>query len=330
MKIQLSIFITLFFTNVFGHYGILDSLITAKAKTYQIKTLVVTREKNGKSYTFEIKKFDRDGNVIDKNYPTGGTHGERWGYRYDSLGRPTNYLYYHQEDTAQVITELKYFYVDSLFYYTEKYDGTGRLLSSCTYRDSLSENSVWTIIKSSDTSGNQSKMAKRNIFFGDTLRLCELIYFQPDSKIKNILVFYYLTTVDSLGNRIEQSGECHFVNLRFGSPGYEDYTHNRDKFLQRQLNGEFEYAMDHIEEYSVYNTIGQLIQSGPEYLDHSIYEYNSDNQLIKISILSGDHQYETVDFVISYSYDERGLPISVEKRNLQTGEIEVDKLTYFL
>lgn len=330
MKTQLTIFISFFVTCCFGHNGEpLDSLISAKAKEYQIKSLVITHESGDNIYVHEIKKFDKDGNVIDRIMPSGGSQCTRYGYRYDSFGRRTNFLWYDLEDTAKITSELKYIYVDSSLHYTEKYNEDRQLTETITYRDSSSKNSFWIVeIEKSHTSGRETKAISRYSFFGDTLLVSEFVNFDRDGNMRDIDAYFHHVTIDSLGNRIETGGTYIFAPGSVDDEAQMQYYQNPNKLFQRQLDGEFEYTMGDINDYKIYNAKGQLVQDGLNHMDKQTFEYNSKNQLIKIIHWSLTDSEGTYDVTEIYTYDERGLPVSIEIKNLQSGTIEVYRFAY--
>jgi hypothetical protein len=330
MKTQLTLFLSFLVVHCFGHNGEpMDSLIDAKAKAYQLKSLVIIHETGGMSYTHEIRRFDSEGNVIDRIMPSDGNQITRYAYRYDSLGRRTNFLWYNKEDTSKVISELKYFYVDSSFHYTERYDADGQLETTVTHRDSVSKNIFWVEeIEKSHASGRETKTVSRYSFFGDTLLVSEFIHFDRDGNMSDIDAYFHHTSVDSLGNRTETGGTYVIEPGSIDDAAYIQFYRNPNELYQRQLDGEFKYTMGDVNEYKIYNAKGQLVQDGFNYMGKQTFEYNSNNQLVTITDWNATDSEGTYTIVEHFTYDERGLPVSIERKNQQGGTVEVYRFVY--
>lgn len=330
LNIFISLVITLIGYSSFAHNGeLLDSLIKAKAAEYNINSVTIKLSYDDTVYIHEVKKFDSNGNIIDHIIPS--AHGiDRRSFKYDSLSRKTQFVRFDKQDTSKIISEVNYTYVDSTYYFSEHSTENHPLYEINTYKYTVSKDTFWVEhIEKRLKYNKEEKSVSRYTTFGDTLSVSEFIKYNSDGKMDKIKAHYTLLRKDSAGNTIRTSGQYYVKADEIQYISMKDYFENQESYLQKQLDGEYEYEYgEDIYSYMIYNPSGQLIQNGYGIFDKQTYEYNSDKQLIKTTHWdSVEDGYGIVKVATdNYSYDDRGLPISIQRKNLEN---EVISTTHY-
>lgn len=317
---------------------ILGELIRTKAKELEIESMCIKMYSSDKEYIHLIQLFDKNGNTIEFIQPF-GNQIFRKKYKYDSLGRTTSFTYYNIEDSSKIDFEIKNYYIDSTKYIQEYYNNTGKLTRTTTSTRSVDEQGRewYEDIRLYVDNQRKEKNLSRFTHIGDTLLISEYVKYDKEEKMNDIETTYQLIRKDSLGNLIKTSGDYllkeEFWNQFHITPELlKDYYQNKEKYIQHQLDGKYAYEYgEDIHSYKIINSKNLLIQDGYG-IYKKIFEYNSQNKLIKkVQYGTSEIKIGAQDEIVThYKYYTNGLPKSITEQNLKSGKINEYIYTYKL
>ena len=316
----------------FSHNGeIIDSIIEARVSELGVTKVVVTFHDEDTSYTHEIKRYNAQGNVIELIVPL------RWDFSrlqtdFDSLGRETFFRRYSKEDSTLVQLEQRWIYLDSNRHIVESYNSRKELFESNRYEVMEKDNAFWVYeTKTSFPSKRSRKHLSKYSSSGDSLRYSEFVTYNKEGRMDDITAYYTLVTTDSIQKtRTQTEGSCYanYGNLEdsiYHIKTREAYLDFKERMINNQLKGKYPYELDEdIHTYKVYNFDGQLIQDGYGIFEMKTFEYNDQNQLVKIIHWGApvdDHGIvETGETIIDYF--SNGLPRSMERTEYRSKKSE--------
>lgn len=316
----------------FSHNGeIIDSIIEARVSELGVTKVVVTFHDEDTSYTHEIKRYDEHGNVIEVIIPL------RWDFsrvqtEFDSLGRETLFRRYSKEDSALVQLEKRWGYLDSNRYIVKSYHLGKELFEIKEYEVMEKDHAFWVYETETSLPSNRSrKHLSKYTSSGDSLRYSEFVTYNKEGKMDEITAYYTLIKTDSVQKtRTQTESSCYanYGNLEdsiYHLKTREAYLDLKERMINNQLKGKYSYKLDEdIHTYKVYNFDGQLIQDGYGIFDMKTFEYNAQNQLVKIIHWGApvdDHGIvETGETILTYL--PNGLPKSMERTVYRTKKSE--------
>jgi hypothetical protein len=289
------------------------------------------------SYIYEIRKFDKLGQEIERISPSydGIT---RHCNKYDSLGRRISFIIYNKQDTSIIQSKKTWIYIDSNHYYIKRFNANLELRQINEYSIEEEDSALWIHETETDYPRNKStKKISKYTQYGDSLQISEFVRFDKEGKIDKITSYYDLMRIDSTANRkVFTEGTCYPVvpeldPQTMSMEEYKEFYQNIERYFKKQLNGDYLYELnDDPYTYKVYNLKNQLIQDGHGIFDMKTFEYNSEVQLIKVigwGAPIDDHGIvETSESV--YEYYENGLPKSIETINIQNKRSERYRFEY--
>lgn len=315
----------------------LDSLISAKAKENGVKSMTIKLKYTGTDHfhTHETKQFDKHGQVIEHLIPTSaGT--DRRKVAYDSLGHRIHFFRYLEEDTTVLSSERYWFYTNSSLDREEFYGNNHVHLTTKTFEQRKNGDTVWiTEVETDHKYAEVKKSIARHINLGDSVLTTEFIKLNDEGKLGAIDCYYDRYQKDNLGNTVFTEGEYLVQEEAFAdlvkSPEFmRDYYQNPSKYLQKQLDGEYPFEFGSPFTYEIRSPGGKLLQAGYTRSNKSVYQYNSQNQLVKISSwgrmgIDGDNgiNRETI-----YTYYPNGLPKALEERDLIEDRVNLYNFEY--
>lgn len=316
----------------FSHNGeIIDSIIEARVSELGVTNLIVIFHDEDTSYTHEIKRYDAHGNVIEVIVPL------RWDFsrlqtEFDSLGRETLFRRYSKEDSTLIQLEKRWIYLDSNRYLVESYNLGKEHFETTKYEVMEKGNAFWVYeTETSLPSKRSRKHLSKYTSSGDSLRYSEFVTYNKEGRMDEVTAYYTLIKTDSIRKtRTQTEGSCYANYGDLEDSIYllktrEAYLDFKERMINNQLNGKYSYELDeNIHTYKVYNFDGQLIQDGYGIFDMKTFEYNDQNQLVKIihwgSPVDDHGIVETGETNIAYF--PNGLPQSMERTVYRSKKFE--------
>lgn len=288
------------------------------------------------TYLIDISYFDERGNRIESIAPGSRNRFERRIYRYDTLDRRTLFREYDKTDTTLFYSETKWVYQDSTHYRKERYY-EGELTSFTEYEIKTAPDTLWVIEEEHLLEYDKSdRKVSRYRYLGDTLQISEFIHYNDSLKLSRVDTYYELRRdIDTgylvmAGQYIVKSDEWH--KFYASRELMRDYYANPDKYIQMQLDGEFEMEYhDDPHTYQIYNYQDQLVQDGYG-IYKSTYAYNQKGQLIEITKWGEDREESYGPLVEThftfYEYDDKGFPIKMVTESLERQIQRIYTYTY--
>ncbi|MFT5780303.1 MAG: hypothetical protein ACI837_003264 [Crocinitomicaceae bacterium] len=314
----------------------IDTLIQKKVKELQVKELVITLIKDDTSYINEIRRYNHNGQMIEHLLPP-KDFLYRSITRYDSLGRRTHSFDVNKEDSTLFDSEEQWTYTDSNRYHVDQYTQNHELYRTTKYIKRVNGDTSWVIELQIDyINDTKTKHLARYTQVGDTLLVSEFVTFDDKGKMSSISAYYDLKKIDTSGNLIHTDGTYMLKDevwdqFRESREMRNDYEQNPEKYIRRQLKGEYEYEYEYFPyKYEVYNSKGQLIQDGTPYNGKTTLEYNQTDQLIKSTSWSSliEHNVPIEIGITTYEYYENGLPKMIIHENLKRNWIKKSRYEY--
>lgn len=284
----------------------------------------------------ETQYFDERGNMIESISPGSRGRFDRRLYRYDTLDRRILYRGYDKSDTTKYYSETKWIYIDSNKYRQEHYY-EGKLTQ---YTESVAESNGDTLWVTKDEHrlefDKHDHKVSRFRTIGDSLQISEFIKYDDSLRLSGVDTYFHLKRdIDTgylimAGQYIVKSSE--WDQFHFDRNLMRDFYAHPDKYIQMQLDGEFEMEYhDDPHTYQIYNYQDQLIQDSYG-IYKTTFEYNDQGQLVKATRW-GEKEGESYGGVVEhgfvfYEYDERGFPIKVTEQSLKRDVIRVYYYSY--